>query len=140
MNRAVVIKVLKFVGTWLPTGMLVFVFTSQGLAKFDATSGWARAFEVWGYPEWFRQLIGVQELLAAALLVWPRTAPIGAALVIITMLGGIGTHIAANDRWWFRSESGPILFATIVLLFPPPQIAALAAMFRGARSNSTPAP
>ena len=130
MNRAVVIKVLKLIGTWFPTGLLVFAFGAQGLAKFDAHSGWARAFEIWGYPVWFRELIGVQELLAAALLLWRRTAPIGAALVIITMLGGIGTHIAANDRWWFRSESGPILFAIIVLLFRRAEIPPLFALFR----------
>ncbi|HJQ18928.1 MAG TPA: hypothetical protein VJ867_01175 [Gemmatimonadaceae bacterium] len=45
-----------------------------------------------------------------------RTAALGASIIIILMLGGIGTHVAAGDRMWWRSEAGPIVFATIVLL------------------------
>lgn len=31
-------------------GMLIMVFVRAGLDKFDASSEWARAFNVWGYP------------------------------------------------------------------------------------------
>ena len=100
---------------WLMTGMLVFAFGVQGVAKFSDTSGWATAFAHWGYPVWFRMLIGVLEVAAAAMLLWPRTAPIGAALVIVIMIGGIGTHIAAHDRHVMRSEIGQILFSSVVI-------------------------
>ena len=32
---------------WLPAIFLVYVFVRQGFAKFDAQSGWARAFAVY---------------------------------------------------------------------------------------------
>jgi len=116
MERARIKSIAKEALIWVPTLFLVFVFTMQGFAKFSDTSGWARAFQHWGYPEWFRWTIGFAELLAAAFLLWRRTAALGAALIIIVMIGGIGTHVAANDRFWFRSETMPIVLATIVLL------------------------
>ena len=116
MDRAKAKSIAKEVLIWIPTLFLAWVFTRQGAAKFSDTSGWARAFTVWGYPEWFRWTIGFAELLAAALLLWKRTAAIGAAIIIIVMIGGIGTHLAANDRFWFRSETMPIVLSTIVLL------------------------
>jgi len=116
MERTRVKAIAKETIIWLPTLFLAWVFLMQGAAKFSETSGWARAFAHWGYPDWFRWTIGFAELLAAAMLLWRRTAALGAAIIIILMLGGIGTHVAAGDRFWFRSETGPILFATVILL------------------------
>lgn len=115
MDHTRVKSIAKEVAIWLPTLFLVFVFTQQGAAKFSDTGGWARAFAHWGYPEWFRWTVGFAELLAAAFLLWRRTAALGGAIIIIVMLGGIGTHLAAGDRFWFRSETLPIVLATIVL-------------------------
>ena len=114
--KATLIKIAKAIGTWFPTLFLAFVFFAAGAAKFDATSGWTKAFHTWGYPDWFLYTIGFDEILAATLLLIPRTAPIGALLIIATMLGGIGTHLSAGDRHFMRSEMGPIMFATIVLI------------------------
>ena len=100
---------------WLMTAMLVFVVGKAGMDKFSDTSGWARAFTYWGYPVWFRVLIGVMEVSAAALLLWPRTAPLGAILVIIVMLGGMGTHIVKDGGRHLTSEVLPLAFSLIVL-------------------------
>ena len=100
---------------WLMTLMLVFVFGKQGLAKFSETSGWATAFAHWGYPAWFRMLIGVLEVGAAALLIWPRTAPIGAAIIVVVMLGGMGTHIVKDGGRHITSEIVPLVFASVIL-------------------------
>jgi len=105
----------KTVFVWLPALFLAFVFFLQGAAKFSDSSGWAVAFRHWGYPDWFRFTVGFVELLAGALLVLRRTAPVGALLVILLMIGGIGTHIVAGDPRKFTSELGPIVVATIVL-------------------------
>jgi len=116
MERTRIKAIAKETAIWLPTLFLIVVFTMQGAAKFSDTSGWARAFQHWGYPDWFRWTIGFAELLAAAFLLWRRTAALGAAIIVILMIGGIGTHVAAGDRFWFRSELGPILFATVIIL------------------------
>jgi uncharacterized membrane protein YphA (DoxX/SURF4 family) len=115
VNKATIVRAAKFLGTWAPALFLAYIFFVQGAAKFSDTSGWARAFQHWGYPDWFRYTIGFAEILAATLLLWGRTAPVGAMLVIALMLGGVGTHVVAGDRHFMRSEMGPILFASIVL-------------------------
>jgi CDP-diglyceride synthetase len=96
--------------------MLVSVFIRAGLDKFDDGSGWARAFAVWGYPTWFRVLIGTVELSAAILILWPRTAAYAAILIILVMLGGMGTHIVIERRpARATSEAGQLVFSSIVL-------------------------
>jgi uncharacterized membrane protein YphA (DoxX/SURF4 family) len=101
---------------WALRAMLIMVFARAGWDKFDSSSGWARAFAFWHYPIWFRLLIGVLEIGAAPLLVWPRTAAYGAAIVIIVMAGGMGTHVFIEHRpSRVTSELVHFIFASIVL-------------------------
>jgi len=101
---------------WALTLMVVMVFLRAGWDKFNDASGWAKAFRFWGYPLWFRILIGVVELGAALLLVWPRTAAYGAVLIIAVMLGGMGTHIfVEHNPARVTSELGQLVFASIIL-------------------------
>ncbi len=48
-------------------------------ATFIDTGGWAAAFRHWGYPDWFRVMIGVLELAGVVLLTLGRTAAFGCA-------------------------------------------------------------
>ena len=101
---------------WALALFLIYVFSRAGLDKFDDGSGWARAFRFWGYPVWFRILIGAIELAAAALLLWPRTAAYGALLIVVVMLGGMGTHVVVEGRpGRVTSELGQLVFSSIVL-------------------------
>ena len=117
MDRKKVLGSLGKIVVWLFTAQLAYVFLVQGSAKFSATSGWARAFANWGYPDWFRMTVGVVEVLAGVLIVWPRSAPIGALLIMVTMLGAMSTHafIEKKPREAFR-EVVPFTLATIVLV------------------------
>jgi hypothetical protein len=55
-------------------------------------------------------------LLAALLLLWPRTAAYGAILIIVVMLGGMGIHIVVERRpARVTSELGQLTFSAIVL-------------------------
>ena len=110
-----VIRVAGIVLLWLVTAFLVFVFARQGWAKFSDTSGWARAFAQWGYSPEFRVAVGLAEVLAAALLLYRRTAAYGAVLIIVLMLGGIVTHVRADQIRHVRSEILPITLSSIVL-------------------------
>jgi hypothetical protein len=61
-------------------------------------------------------LIGVIELAAAALLLWPRTAAYGAMLIIVVMLGGMGTHVFVEHRpAGVTSELAQVIFSSVVL-------------------------
>ena len=100
---------------WVPALFLVYVFMTQGIAKFDDTSGWARAFRMWHYPIWFRILIGVVEVGGALLLLTRPTAPIGATLIALVMLGGMATHITRGHPEQVTSEVVPLVLSLIVL-------------------------
>ena len=99
---------------WLPTAYLMWVFVQQGSAKFSDTSGWAKAFAVWHFPVWFRVLIGCMEITGAILLVTRRTAPLGAAMIAVVMLGAMGTHISRGHPGQVTSEVVPLTMALIV--------------------------
>jgi uncharacterized membrane protein YphA (DoxX/SURF4 family) len=99
---------------WVPTVFLMWVFTQQGSAKFSDTSGWAKAFAVWHFPVWFRILIGCMEITGAILLVTRRTAPVGAALIAVVMLGAMGTHIYRGHPGQVTSEVLPLTLALVV--------------------------
>ena len=116
VNRDRVKKVLRFIALWFPTAMLVYVFTPQVWNKWSDTGGWGIAFRHWGYPDWFRITIGVVETVAALMLLWSRTAILGAALIIAVMLGAMGTHIVKDGGRHLTSEVVPITFAAIVFV------------------------
>ena len=101
---------------WALSILLITVFVRAGWDKFNDASGWSRAFALWGYPVWFRLLIGTLEIAAALLLLWPKTAAYGALLIIVIMLGGMGTHVFVEHRpTRVTSELGQLLFSSIVL-------------------------
>ena len=106
----------RIAAVWIPTLFLLFVFAPQAWNKLSDTGGWAIAFRHWGYPTWFRITIGFLETFAALMLLWHRTAIVGAALIIAIMLGGTGTHIMKDHGRHVTSEVLPITLATIVLV------------------------
>ena len=116
MQKETVKKVAKFVGMWLPVILLVLIFAPQGWAKFNDASGWAKAFRHWGYPDWFRMLVGVVELSGVALLLLGRTAALGALLLICVMLGALATHVAFDGGRHMTSEVVPLTLSIIVLI------------------------
>lgn len=109
-------QLLVDVALWVFALFLAWVFIRQGTAKFSDTSGWARAFEVWHFPVWFRVLIGVFETTAAVLLLTRRTAFAGAVIIIVVMLGAMGTHVYWGRPGQVTSEILPLLLATLVAI------------------------
>lgn len=101
---------------WVFAVFLAWVFIRQGFAKFDDTSGWARAFRTWHFPVWFRILIGVLETCAALSLLWKRTAFAGAVIIMVVMLGAMGTHVYWGRPAQVTSEVLPLVLSTLVAL------------------------
>jgi putative oxidoreductase len=101
---------------WVFALFLAWVFVRQGMAKFSDTSGWARAFRVWHFPVWFRVLIGVAEVAAAALLLTRRTAFAGATVIIVVMIGAMGTHVYWGRPGQITSEILPLFLAIMVAI------------------------
>jgi uncharacterized membrane protein YphA (DoxX/SURF4 family) len=109
-------EIAREIVLWVFALFLTWVFIRQGLAKFDDTSGWARAFRTWHFPVWFRILIGMIETSAAVLLLWKRTAFVGAVLVMAVMLGAMATHVYWGRPEQITSEVLPLALSTMVAL------------------------
>ncbi|HZI28773.1 MAG TPA: DoxX family protein [Gemmatimonadaceae bacterium] len=109
-------KVALEIVLWVFALFLAWVFIRQGFAKFDDASGWSRAFRTWHFPAWFRILIGVLETSAAGLLLWKRTAFAGAVIIIVVMLGAMGTHVYWGRPSQVTSEILPLFLSTMVAL------------------------
>jgi uncharacterized membrane protein YphA (DoxX/SURF4 family) len=111
-RRAIALEVVL----WVFALFLAWVFIRQGSSKFDDASGWSRAFRAWHFPAWFRILIGVLETSAALLLLWKRTAFAGAVIIMVVMLGAMGTHVYWGRPSQVTSEILPLLLSTMVAL------------------------
>jgi uncharacterized membrane protein YphA (DoxX/SURF4 family) len=81
------------VGLWLLSILLAFVFVMAGLPKLQGVPGHVRAFAHWGYPDWFRVVVGGAEVASAILLLVPRLAFFGALGIAVIMAGATYTHV-----------------------------------------------
>ncbi|MEU7900020.1 DoxX family protein [Nonomuraea sp. NPDC049152] len=74
-------------------------------------------FVEWGYPSWFRFVIGAGELFAAVLLVIPRRRFrfMASALLVVILIGAVITHIVSRDPL-YESVSAPIHLAIMAAL------------------------
>jgi len=102
---------LKTVGLWIASGLLAAVFFMAGVPKLMGAEGWLRHFAAWGYPDWFRLVVGTVEVGSAGLLLIPKLAFFGACGVVVVMAGATYTHL-------FRApdETGRAIFTLALLL------------------------
>ena len=78
------------------------------------SSVWVDYFEQWGYPTWFRILIGLAQVGGGLSLFIPRIAAYGAGLLVAVMAGALVTELVQEHGF-----SGPLLpsiFGGIYLL------------------------
>ena len=93
-------RIVRQIVVWFVTLLLILVCLRSGLMKMPGVPGvefWVRDFQRWGYPGWFRFVVGLAELISAALLLLPRLAGYGASVFAIIMLGAIITHATHNE-------------------------------------------
>jgi uncharacterized membrane protein YphA (DoxX/SURF4 family) len=94
--------------------VLAVEFVVGGLIKLTAPSIGER-FVDWGYPSWFRLVVGAGELVGGALLLSPRRRFLGAALLAVILVGATLTHVVNGDPL-SESVSAPlhlVLAATV---------------------------
>lgn len=78
---------------WIVQGALAALFIMAGSGKLAGRPEMVGLFEAIGIGQWFRYFTGGLEVLAAVLLLVPALAGIGAALLAVTMVGAILTHL-----------------------------------------------
>ena len=77
--------------------ILVAAFLAAGLMKFIFPEMEAEMFRVWGYPDWFRVVVGAGEIIAALLLLVPNLTRYIAGLLALEMIGAMATHIRVGQ-------------------------------------------
>jgi len=79
--------------TWGLTVLLALAFFGASLSKLTSQPMMVHEFEVFGLPLWFMFLTGALELVGAVLVLGPRTAYLGAALLSCIMVGALVAHV-----------------------------------------------
>jgi uncharacterized membrane protein YphA (DoxX/SURF4 family) len=80
-------------GPWVLRIGVALLFLALGASKFPRHGLWVKLFDQIGLGQWFRYFTGILQAGGALLLLVPRVAWIGAAILSCTMLGAILTQL-----------------------------------------------
>ncbi len=85
--------------TWLKIviGLLALMFVVTGVSKLASVPPSPQNFARWGYSTGFMYTIGAIEVVCGLALLWPRSAPFAAVVLIGTMFGAIKTGIQFGE-------------------------------------------
>jgi putative oxidoreductase len=89
---------VRYVAAWLVGLYLAQLYLRMGWGKFGGDGYWTAAFSAWGYPAWFRVLVGVIEVSAGIALLLPPLASYAALALAVVMMGAWST-LAHDLRW-----------------------------------------
>jgi putative oxidoreductase len=81
------------VALWLLQILTAAAFLMAGFAKLSGQPMMVETFDKLGLGQWFRYLTGGIEVASAILLVIPRLTPVGALLLVCTMIGAVLAHV-----------------------------------------------
>ena len=84
-------------------------FIGIGYSKFDPRGSWVKTFAAIGVGQWLRYVAGAMQVAGAALMLYRRTAPIGAFVTGCTMVGAIAAQL-------FFLHGGPLAIVPAILL------------------------
>jgi putative oxidoreductase len=101
----------KIAGLWVLTLLLAFFFIYAGWTKLVSDPASTNNFVRWGYPTWFRNVIGLLEGGGALLLLVPRLAGLAAILLGMVMIGATATHLVHDEM-----EAAPVPLVLLALI------------------------
>ena len=87
-------------------------FVVMGVPKLFGMTAWAIQFEGWGYPPILMYVVGAIETVGGLMLLFRRTALLGAATLLIVMIGAAVTHTFNFDGAYILR---PVLSALALL-------------------------
>ena len=99
MSKAVVFEQANLgeprnlIADWALRGAIAAAFAVFGSEKFDPHSMWPGFFQQVGIGHWFRYFTGAVEILGGLLVLIPRTATAGLALLAAIMAGAVLNHV-----------------------------------------------
>jgi putative oxidoreductase len=103
--------------SWLLRGVAAFILLQTLFFKFSGARESVYIFSTLGAEPWGRIGSGVIELIASALLLWPRTVVFGAALSLGVISGAIFSHLTKLGITLPAVDDHGELFALAVVVF-----------------------
>ena len=99
-RRSRFLTIIGAIALWIGTIVVFILLAAGGVQKLTLEKSALVDFSYWGYPFWFMIAIGIIESVSAILLLIPRLALVGAAFIVLDMLGAIVTTVlhAEYDR------------------------------------------
>jgi hypothetical protein len=105
------------IGIWVSTGFFALMFAASGVLFVSGQPEVAANFRHLGYPDYFRQLLGLAKLLGVAALVLPVPFAVlrewAYAGFAFTCLAAASSHALSGDPF---GKSVPSLFALALLM------------------------
>jgi uncharacterized membrane protein YphA (DoxX/SURF4 family) len=117
---------MRNIATLVISILLAVAFLGAGTAKLLSVPMMVAEFQIFGYPMWSMYLTGALEIVCAVLVLIPRFAGIGAALLACTMIGAILSHLAHGQA--------AMIAAPVVLLILAVALGQLRGWSRGSLS------
>jgi putative oxidoreductase len=108
--------------SWICRVVAAVILLQTLYFKFTGAEESIYIFTKVGLEPWGRYASGVAELVAAVLLLFPRTTWLGALIAAGVMLGAIGSHLTSLGI--VVKDDGVLLFALAIIVF----VAALATL------------
>ncbi len=87
---------VRVVAAWALSILLFLTYMTIAPPKLMGDPGWLQRFAEWGYSPRFASGIGMVELVAAALLLFPSLATYGAGILTAVLAGAIYTHMSTG--------------------------------------------
>lgn len=83
----------KNVINWVLSGLVAFIFIGSAISKLSANAEALGAAAKFGLNPSMYSILGIIELIAVALFLYPRTGILGTLLLVAYMGGAISTHL-----------------------------------------------
>jgi len=101
------------IALWTLQVLAALAFVAAGSGKLLGAPAMIALFDAVGVGQWFRYVTGSLELLGALLLIVPRKAAFGAALLAAVMAGAVVAHLTVLHT----APTAPlVLFALTALI------------------------
>lgn len=97
------------IGLWVLSGLLALLFLIAGGSKLAGVPEMQHNFQNWGYPQWFRVVVGGSEVISAVVILVPRAAWGGATVLAVLMAGATLTHVFLEDGGFGKAAFTAVL-------------------------------
>lgn len=84
---------------WVLSVLLAALFVFAGATKVIGVEQAVEGFSRYGFPAWFRVLVGLIELVGGIALLIPKVALESASFLIIIMLGAVFTELFLGENF-----------------------------------------